>query len=159
MVDINSILHSIIKRLSPHAEAKEITVSHSFKKLKKAVGDGGRLMQAFSNLVDNAIKFTYKGGLVTIKSQQIGNWILVSVKDNGRGVAEEDRENIFNRFFQVENSRADFQGRSSGLGLSIAQEIIKAHGGTITVDSKIGRGSEFMVKIPISLDDEVEISL
>ncbi len=107
-------------------------------------GDAERLRQALINLVINAIKHTPPNGTVTISLQREPEWIHVSVEDTGRGIASKDLPHIFDRFYRAENNG---QG-GSGLGLSIAQWIAQAHGGQITVDSELNKGSVFTLWLP-----------
>jgi signal transduction histidine kinase len=107
------------------------------------------MVQAFTNIVDNALKFTPANGEVVIRAGQAAGKIEVSVYDTGPGIPAEDLPHIFDRFYQTDKSRRR-EGRGSGLGLSIAKEIIQAHHGTITVQSLPGKGSMFIVTLPVS---------
>jgi two-component system sensor histidine kinase ResE len=114
------------------------------------IGDSDRLKQVFTNLVDNGIQFTPPGGTVRIKAWHRDEAILIEFQDNGVGIDAGDISRIFERFYQVDSARAGGKDRGTGLGLPIAREIIHAHGGSITVESKPGQGSNFMVKIPVA---------
>jgi PAS domain S-box-containing protein len=112
--------------------------------------DRDRLVQVVINLISNAIKFSPKGGLVTLSVERHGgekNWVKFAVTDQGRGVPDHLREVIFDRFKQVEADDAKVKG-GSGLGLAICKAIVERHGGIIGVDSQEGRGSTFWFKIP-----------
>jgi two-component system phosphate regulon sensor histidine kinase PhoR len=102
---------------------------------------------ALVNLIDNAIKYSRPGGRIDLSADHDGSRTVVSVKDYGVGIAEEHRERIFERFYQVDKSRSHEVG-GTGLGLSIARHIAQAHGGTITVDSTLNQGSTFSIRIP-----------
>ena len=117
-------------------------------------GDGDRLMQVFNNLVDNAIKFTPSGGKVALRSYQENGQVVVSVADTGIGLAPEEKERIFERFYQADRSRPGGLARGAGLGLAIAREIVHAHGGSISVTSQPGKGSIFIVRLPIAAKSE-----
>jgi len=142
------------------------------KTLPLIYGDEGRLEQAVSNLLDNAIKYTPSGGRVEIAIQALklkdgriegrsdipcalpfkgkpgdGNWIAISVVDTGAGIAKEDLRRIFERFYRADKSRSGAKG--SGLGLAIAKEIVEAHGGIIGASSRPGSGSCFTIFLPI----------
>jgi len=109
--------------------------------------DPDRLKQLFLNLIGNAIKHTPTEGTITLSVWHNGLDALVSVTDSGEGIPEEDVPHIFERFYRVDKARARKQG-GAGLGLSIAQWIAEAHGGWITVRSKLGEGTTFTVHLP-----------
>ena len=111
--------------------------------------DAERISQVLNNLIDNAIKFSPKGKDIIISTSIEGKYAIFSVSDSGPGIAEDDQKRIFDRFFQIDKSRKGGQGRGVGLGLSIARQIVIAHGGSISVKSHLGKGSAFMVKLPL----------
>jgi heavy metal sensor kinase len=112
------------------------------------IGDRIRLQQLFTNLIDNAIKFTPEKGSIWITSEENGGNVLVKVKDTGIGISKEEQENIFERFYRVDKSRSKETG-GVGLGLSIVEWIAQAHHGRIEVESELNRGSTFIVYLPI----------
>ncbi len=112
-----------------------------------AMIDGEKIMQVVINILSNAIKFAPEGTSITIAIAPIKERVEVNISDQGPGISEEDQLIIFNRFQQV--NQHDSQAKGSGLGLSISTEIIKAHGGTIGVESRLGEGSSFWFRIPI----------
>jgi signal transduction histidine kinase len=118
--------------------------------------DADRLKQVFLNLANNAIKATQAGGKVTITVRSSGEQAIIRVIDTGIGIAPADQQRIFDRFYRVERSRtrSRLYGGGSGLGLAIAMTIIKAHGGTIDLESELNKGSTFTVKLPIATKDE-----
>jgi signal transduction histidine kinase len=109
--------------------------------------DGDRLVQVLVNLISNAVKFSPKDAAVTVRVEEIPNWIEVKVIDRGRGIPEKFKNSLFQRFQQVEASDAKKKG-GTGLGLAICKGIIEAHGGNIGVDSEEGKGSVFWFRIP-----------
>lgn len=111
-------------------------------------GDGDRLKQLLSNLLSNAIKFTPDGGQITISLHKTEHDAVIRVQDTGIGIAPEHLQRIFDRFYQADASRVRLGGEGAGLGLSIAQWIVEAHGGRIQVDSKVGEGTTFTLTIP-----------
>jgi heavy metal sensor kinase len=111
-------------------------------------GDKVSLRELFLNLLNNAIRFTPQGGNVSLTLSRVGNNACVAVKDTGIGIAEEHIKHIFERFYRVDKSRSRSEG-GVGLGLSICQRIAELHGGTIEVDSEVGKGSTFSVLLPI----------
>jgi signal transduction histidine kinase len=116
----------------------------------RVTGDGDRLAQVFIVLLDNALKHTPSGGKVALTAAPFeASRVEVSVSDTGPGIPAGDLPRIFERFYQVDKSRARGRG-GAGLGLSIAREIVAAHGGEITAESIVGVGSKFTVRLPIA---------
>ena len=113
------------------------------------VGDRIRLRQLFLNLIDNAIKYTPENGSVALSLERMDGNVVFSVEDTGVGIAAEEQERIFNRFYRVDKARSRDLG-GTGLGLSIAKWIAELHRGTITVRSEFGSGSTFTVTLPTS---------
>lgn len=112
----------------------------------KLIGDKERIHQLLVILVDNSMKFTDEGGTIAINAAAKAHTIELEVKDNGIGIPKQDISKIFNRFYQVEQSRTDIEG--TGLGLSIAKWIIDKHSGTIRVDSELEKGTRFEITFP-----------
>ncbi|MDX1614714.1 MAG: ATP-binding protein [Candidatus Promineifilaceae bacterium] len=112
------------------------------------LGDLDRLKQLMINLVDNAIKYTPPGGTVRMSLSKSDGTAVVEVADTGVGIPQEDLPRIFDRFYRVDKARSRHQG-GSGLGLSIAKWIVKAHGGDIRVESQVGVGTRFIVLLPV----------
>ena len=116
--------------------------------LEPVRGDPNRLEQVVVNLLDNAIKFTPDGGVVTVRATVVGREIVVEVEDTGSGIPAESLDKLFTRFYQVDASTTRRSG-GTGLGLSISQQIVEAHGGRIWVESEQGRGSTFGFTVPL----------
>jgi len=119
--------------------------------------DGDKLKQVLLNLTNNAIKATQTGGKVTVALRAVENEALLKVIDTGIGIAPTDQQRIFDRFYRVERSRTRTRtrhyGGGTGLGLAIAMTIIKAHGGTIELESELNKGSTFTVRLPLATQD------
>jgi signal transduction histidine kinase len=111
-------------------------------------GDRVRLYQLFFNIVDNAIRYGYDSGKIWISLRVNDHWNIVEIRDNGPGISQEDLPHIFDRFYRTDKDRARKTG-GSGLGLSICLLIARSHDGEIEVESESGRGSVFLVKLPI----------
>jgi two-component system, OmpR family, phosphate regulon sensor histidine kinase PhoR len=101
------------------------------------------------NLISNSIKFTPEDGKITIDLRQQDTRIAFKITDTGIGISENDLQHVFERFFKADKSRTRANNSGSGLGLSIVQKIIEMHHGTITVDSKTGVGTTFVVSLPL----------
>jgi hypothetical protein len=115
-------------------------------------GDSLRIGQVIQNLSTNAIQYTSEKGSVFVKVQVYAAAVTVSVRDTGIGISKEDLPRVFQRFFQAENAQK-MRRAGFGLGLKISQEIVKAHGGGMGVDSELGKGSVFYFTIPIPAQD------
>jgi signal transduction histidine kinase len=148
-VDLNELLKAVTLKFQPQAGQAKVNLSAEMGSLPVITGDGDRLAQVFSNLIDNAIKYTPDGGSVRIEGQQTGKSIEISVIDTGSGIPQEEQERIFERFYQADKSRRGGSGRGTGLGLAIARQIVQAEGGSITVQSHVGQGSRFVVRLPV----------
>ncbi len=110
--------------------------------------DKERIEQVLINVLSNAIKYTPDGGKIELLARGCGEYVKISVKDNGIGVPEKDIPHLFERFYRVDRSRTSETG-GTGLGLAIAKEIVEAHGGDIEVESKPGKGTTVSVTLPV----------
>jgi signal transduction histidine kinase len=110
-------------------------------------GDADRLNEVLGNILSNAFKFTGRGGRITLDARRHGGGLAVEVRDSGVGIPPDKLPKIFEKFYQVDNA-AQPRSAGSGLGLAIAKEIVEAHGGTITADSQVGKGTRFRVTVP-----------
>ena len=129
------------------AEQKNIALEIGTIEEVTVIGDKVRLQQLFTNLIDNAIKYTSKGSIhVTVEKNESA--ALVKIKDTGIGIPKEEQEKIFGRFYRADKSRSRETG-GVGLGLSIAEWIVHAHHGKIEIDSELNKGSTFTVYLPI----------
>lgn len=110
--------------------------------------DPDRLSQVLNNLVANAVRYTPTGGKIVLKVNGEKGGVWIAVEDTGSGIAEEDLPFVFDRFWKADQSRSRHEGTGSGLGLAIARQLVQAHGGNITVESKAGEGTRFIIQIP-----------
>jgi signal transduction histidine kinase len=151
-VNLGDLLRHVVEKFTFQAQQQQVELSFdkagSASNLPAYLGDGDRLVQVFTNLVDNALKHTPAGGKVTVQTRLAPPHIEISVTDTGVGIPTEELARIFDRFYQVDKSRPSGQGRGVGLGLAIAQEIVQTHGGMLTAQSKPAQGSVFVVKLP-----------
>ncbi len=148
-VDLPVLLNNIADRFKLQSEQCQVKLELGLAPATTVIGDGDRLAQVFTNLVDNALKYTPPGGQVWISTSVVDGNAVVRVQDTGIGVAAEDQKRIFERFYQVDKSRPGGSRRGVGLGLAIASQIVHAHGGKIWVESALGHGSTFSVSLPI----------
>jgi len=150
----SDLLHGIGESLSVKMQDKGLRFEQDIPPdLPRIAGDGDRLAQVFTNLLDNAVKHTPAGGTITLGAHTAQNGIAVTVQDTGEGIPADDLPRIFERFYQVDKSRRNDQRSGMGLGLTIVRQIIEAHGGTIQVASQVGQGSLFTVWLPLPTPD------
>ncbi len=147
--DIHAVSDIVVKLLSPAANEKSIELINSIPTDVALVeADENRLQQILYNLIGNAIKFTGKGR-VEIRSKVSGRDMVIEVADTGIGIPEDKFEDIFNSFEQADGSDIREYG-GTGLGLSVSRQLVELHGGTIRVNSTLGKGSVFSFNLPIS---------
>jgi signal transduction histidine kinase len=150
--EVKSIVSKSLESVQPHAIRKDIELSCSIKEPLGCVnGDEGTLAEVVVNILGNAIKFSRTGGQVSLHAEKVGDEIQISVTDHGIGIAKEDLPYIFNDFYAKRSDQTAEQ--SSGLGLAIARRIVEAHGGSVSVDSELGKGSTFVIHL-LSLKEE-----
>jgi len=148
--DIAKLVKQAVTPWQPQLAAKEISLSLDLPDNLSPVNiDWQRVNQVLHNLLENAVAYTRKGGTINVAAITQGDWVEVSVSDTGEGIPAEDLPHIFERFYRVDKSRARATG-GSGLGLTIAKRLVEAHGGKITVQSKLGKGSRFSFTLPIA---------
>jgi two-component system sensor histidine kinase SenX3 len=146
-VDLGSVLVEVVGTNQHAAKRQGLGLSLTGSAELLVRGDRAHLVSVFSNLVDNAIKYSEAGGVVLVEGVTQGDEIVVTVTDHGIGIAERDQKRIFERFYRVDKARSRATG-GTGLGLSIVRHIVLEHGGSIDVRSEEGTGSTFMVRLP-----------
>jgi signal transduction histidine kinase len=144
-VDLNALLSNCIERMGPQAETAGNELLLSAQDGLVVTGDADWLTQVFINLVDNGIRHT-SDARVDVAAIETDGWIEVSVTDNGEGIPPQDLDRVFERFYQADRSRQRKGG--VGLGLSIAREVVRRHGGDISAESVVGLGTRFTVRLP-----------
>jgi PAS domain S-box-containing protein len=148
-VSINDLIDDTIKPILLPMKEKSIELKLNLgDNIPKIIGDYQQLGWVISNLVNNALKYTSKGGLIEISTAFSGNKIIVKVSDTGKGISKENIVKIFDKFVQIKESIETTPG-SVGLGLAIAKEIVEGYSGEISVESETGKGSIFTFTIPI----------
>ena len=146
-IDLGPVLVEVVSTNQHSAKRQGLGLSLTGSAELMVRGDRSHLVSVFSNLVDNAIKYSEAGGIVLVESMIQGDEIVVNVTDHGIGIAERDQKRIFERFYRVDKARSRATG-GTGLGLSIVRHIVLEHGGSIDVRSEEGIGSTFMVRLP-----------
>ena len=148
------VVHAVVTQVESLAAEKGLSLQAAVAPgLPAGRGDERRLAQVLLNLVGNAIKFT-EAGSVRIAAHRDGDAFVVAVADTGPGIAEADRQRIFEEFQQADSSSTRKKG-GTGLGLSIARRIVELHGGRIWVESTVGRGSTFSFRVPVRVERQV----
>jgi signal transduction histidine kinase len=146
---ITDVITKAVESVEPHATRKDIEITTTFdENIDLIYGDEVTLREAIVNIVNNAIKYSRMGTKIRIKATVEENEVLIAVTDRGVGIAEEDLPFIFGDFYIADS--APEAERGSGLGLAITRRIIEAHGGTISVESALEKGSTFMIRLPIA---------
>jgi two-component system OmpR family sensor kinase len=150
-LNMSALLNSIVEKFTPQSVSAGVRINAEIETdLPMIMADGDRLAQVFTNLVDNALKFTPQGGLIRLQASAIKDGMLLTVIDNGIGMTPEIQKYIFERFYQADSSRKGGEKHGAGLGLAIVYEIIGAHGGRINVRSGPGEGTAFEVFLPFA---------
>ncbi len=147
-VELGALIKRITGAVAPLAKKKHITVSFEYVDVT-VMADELRMQQLFTNLIDNAIKYSPENTTVTVTLSQTLSNAVVSVSDQGIGISKDDLSHIFERFFRVDKARSR-QAGGTGLGLSIVKQITDQHGGTIEAKSEPGRGTTFTVTLPLT---------
>ena len=150
LVDVRGVLMTVLAAMRRVARKKDITLQ--WKRFGKATryavpGDETQLTSMFTNLVDNAVKYTPPGGRVEVTGGSEGPEVVVSIADTGIGIPEGQLPRIFERFYRVDKARSKATG-GTGLGLSIVRHVAENHGGRVTVESAVGEGTTFTVYLP-----------
>jgi signal transduction histidine kinase len=146
-VDPSALLTDALQTLRPLVEEKGISLDLQIETgLPKVMADSERIQQVLSNLVGNAIKFSPSGSKIVVAPRRDADQVIISVVDDGKGIAAEQLPRVFDRYWQ--SSRTDRQG--AGLGLAIAKGIVEAHGGRIWIESRQGEGTIASFSLPFA---------
>lgn len=154
--DIINIVEDITQSVAQYIDTKGLTLIFDTEVEEKIMAcDPEKIERVMLNLISNAVKFTKSGGHVFVNVKDKVDSIVISVKDTGRGIPKEKQEIIFERFMQVDKSLAR-QNEGSGIGLSLVKSLVEMHKGTIRVESKVDKGSEFFVELPVGILEGIE---
>jgi two-component system sensor histidine kinase VicK len=153
--DIRNMLEDVADRFSFQLKQRSIDISIEVEPdISKVLVDPDQIDQVLDNLVSNAIKYTPEGGRIHIRAaKRDEEWIEVTVEDTGIGIPKKDLERIFERFYRVDKARSRSMG-GTGLGLSISREIVRAHGGTIQLESEVQVGTKVTFTLRRAKGDE-----
>lgn len=156
-LDLSQLLESILEQMQQLAEESQLSFIKEIESNLWIYGDPDYLIRVFVNLLDNAIKYTPAKGKVTVQARSQGTEVFVVVSDTGQGISSEHLTHLFDRFYRVDPARSrsvlareSGQAGGTGLGLAIAHEIVRLHGGIMTVQSQLKQGSIFTVLLPVS---------
>jgi two-component system sensor histidine kinase SenX3 len=146
---VNLVMAEAAERVRSAAEQREVEIKLEEPSPPVAVlGDRRQLTSALYNLLENAVKFSYEGGVVEFTGIVDGNDVVIAVADKGLGIPTRDLERIFERFYRVDHGRSRSTG-GTGLGLSIVRHVANSHSGSVHVDSREGEGSTFTLRLPL----------
>jgi signal transduction histidine kinase len=147
--DLAELTTTTAEQMALMAEDKKIIITCDTVQPVPVKGDRARLKQVVVNLLDNAIKYTPDGGTVHLKVAAVNSHAIIEISDTGIGIPLESLPHVFDRFFRVDQARSR-RPDGAGLGLAIVHSICQAHGGEVTAESVIGKGSRFCVSLPLA---------
>jgi two-component system sensor histidine kinase SenX3 len=146
---VNLVMAEAVERVHAAAEQRDVEIKLEEPSPPVAVlGDRRQLTSALYNLLENAVKFSYEGGIVEFTGTVDGDDVVVAVSDKGLGIPTRDLERIFERFYRVDHGRSRSTG-GTGLGLSIVRHVANSHHGSVSVESREGEGSTFTLRLPL----------
>ncbi len=154
-IHLRDLLTEQVKRLSPLARERGIELDCTIRDSIDTTGDMLKLQQVIYNVIDNAIKYTPRGGEVRTELSRSGKRACIRVSDTGIGIPKDDLPHIFDRFYRVDKARSRETG-GTGLGLSIVKQIVLLHGGDITATSEENKGTTFVIELPISTRKQID---
>jgi len=146
-VRLAHLVDEVFDSLSTKADEREILLAHDIEPDARVYADFGRLEQMLTNLIDNAIKFNRASGTVEVLLDRKNNRSIISVADTGEGIMAEHLGRIFERFYRLDRGRTREVG-GTGLGLAIVKHLARLHGGEVTVESELARGTAFHIELP-----------
>ncbi|MBF0595246.1 MAG: HAMP domain-containing protein [Candidatus Omnitrophica bacterium] len=150
VVEVEPVIRRCLGVLEKTVEAKRLVVNVRIPpEAARVLADESRFSQVVLNLLDNAVKYTLEGGVITVGAVVLDSKVRIDVTDTGIGIPEEDLPRIFERFYRVDKARSRDQG-GTGLGLSIVKHIVIAHGGEVLVSSVLGQGTTFSFTLPVA---------
>ena len=147
-VELGGLIEEVRATIEPLARSKAIRLSTESAGELNLIADAAKVKQMLLNLVSNAIKFTPSGGRIDIRTRRLDSWVEIAVSDSGIGIAKEDLGRLFTEFQQLDAGPAR-QQEGTGLGLALTRRFAELHGGQVLVESELGKGSTFTVRLPL----------
>jgi signal transduction histidine kinase len=148
-VDLAGLVKEVVGSYADRAEDRHIELCSELQSGTTVRGDRAQLALLISNLVDNALRYTQNRGQVCVRLETLEARAVLQVADNGRGIPSNELARIFERFYRVDKARARQTG-GTGLGLAIVRHVVEGHGGSVDVESELGRGSTLTVNLPVA---------
>ena len=151
--DVVSIVSSVVLKNSINAKNKNQHLNSLFNGEDQILAyvDPDKIEQVLLNILSNAIKYTEENGRIDVDVIERNENVYITVMDNGIGISEKELPRLFERFYRVDKARSRSMGSGTGLGLSIAKQIIEEHEGTISIESKEGKGTTVTVQLPLNM--------
>ena len=153
-VCLSEPLAKAVEYVQPHTSRKGVCVTLN-ENSEKVFGDEGTLTEAFTNIIGNAVKYSYEGGTVTVTTKQLDGEVRVDVTDCGVGIPAGDRAHIFDDFYRADIG--ELREAGAGLGLAISRRIVEAHNGTVSVESEAGEGATFTIHLPTQAPEDQQV--
>lgn len=156
--DPNSLIKEVAGKLEYLAHSKQISIKTELEPLFSVKMDVDLMRQVFSNLIENAIKYSPENSSILITTEEADGAVVIQVADQGQGIPEDELPHVFTKFYRSKNAKSS-QIKGSGLGLYLAKYFVELHHGSISVDSQVGEGSTFTVELPTSVEVETSHSV
>jgi signal transduction histidine kinase len=148
MVDIKQLVHNAVDRVSALAAKKSITLNTTIKEGASIPGNEISLTEAVVAILENAVKYSADNSQIELRMSDQAKQVVIEIQDHGIGMKPDELDHIFERFYRADTARSKTKTSGYGIGLAIAKNIVDLHGGNITVRSKPGKGSTFVISLP-----------